>query len=144
MEDKSKNSKIQTNTKFALRTTWGSCGVIVQLNVVIAWFAFISCPSVKDILDHGSRETLQTAQLLLGLSLICVGCRNGCTGILHTCVRLSVNGEKQEREHEKQHLSGKELHMPFLIFQCSSPLTKGMNRLPFFRDGILVLKLFSS
>ena len=36
IEDKGKNSKIQTNTKFALRTTWGSCGVIVQLNVVIA------------------------------------------------------------------------------------------------------------
>ena len=34
--------------------------------------------------------------------------------------------------------------MPFLIFLCSSPLTKGMNRLPFFRDGIPVLKLFSS
>ena len=99
---------------------------------------------MKDILDHGSRETLQTAQLLLGLSLICVGCRNGCTGILLTCVRLLVNGEKQESEHEKQHLSGKELHMPFLIFLCSSPLTKGMNRLPFFRDGILVFNLFSS
>ena len=99
---------------------------------------------MKDILDHGLRETLQTAQLLLGLSLICVGCRNGSIGFLLTCVRLSVNGEKQESEHEKQNLSRKELHMPFLIFLCSSPLTKGMNRLPFFRDGIPVLKLFSS
>ena len=36
IEDKGKNLKIQTNTKFALRTTWGSCGVIFQLNVVIA------------------------------------------------------------------------------------------------------------
>ena len=62
---------------------------------------------MKDILDHGSRETLQTAQLLLGLSLICVGCRNGCTGILLTCVRLLVNGEKQESDDEKQHLLGK-------------------------------------
>ena len=62
---------------------------------------------MKDILDHGSRETLQTAQLQLGLSLICVGCRNGCTGILLTCVRLLVNGEKQESDDEKQHLSGK-------------------------------------
>lgn len=56
---------------------------------------------MKDILDHGSRETLQTAQLLLGLSLICVGCRNGSIGILLTCVKLLVNGEKQESEHEK-------------------------------------------
>ena len=62
---------------------------------------------MKDILDHGSRETLQTAQLLLGLSLICVGCRNGSIGILLTCVRLLVNGEKQESDDEKQHLSGK-------------------------------------